>query len=159
MNRHSAMLEFTKKDLLAIADEAGLELPDTTQSVKILDAIIHSLDTEGVFRPDECSELMYKFLVASGIFDVDGNITNANAFDTPSEDVVIVIPNDDNPPCMSWADARDPACRKCKHFDVCLRERVAKRPACFGKEFDRREQDCRECIDNADCRKVFEKSK
>ena len=36
------------------------------------------------------------------------------------------------PPCIGFADAADPACKRCDAYDRCLKQLTGRRPPCYG---------------------------
>ena len=136
---------FTKTEIIAIAEELGLPLDDgRPTALQILQMIDDDLRQHGVPPEEDCSELLDDFLFQAGWIDEDGNpIAKVEV----QPDVVL-------PECFSWADERDPSCKRCKVFEACLVKRIAKRPGCYGKLFMASNEDCMACLEASTCRTV-----
>jgi D-alanyl-D-alanine carboxypeptidase len=147
--------EFNKSEIIEIAKELELETK-VTQSAKVMtNMILDDLNDEGV--PEECSELMNEFLYVAGYIDDDGDLLEEEE-DEQIEDVSTQVDEvkeaeevDQKPDCFTFADERDPACKKCKLVRECVLARVDNRPLCFGQFFDDTAEECKVCIEAPLC--------
>jgi len=148
--------EFNKSEIIEIANELDLKTK-VTQSAKIMtNMILGDLNDEGV--PEECSELMDEFLYVAEYIDDEGNLLEEEE-DEQIEDVSTQVEEakevDQTPPdCFTFADERDPACKKCKLVRECVLARVDNRPLCFGQFFDDTAEECKVCIEAPLCSQV-----
>ena len=143
--------QFNKSEVIEIAGELELKTK-VTQSAKVMtNMILDDLNDEGV--PEECSELMNEFLYAAGYIDEDGDLIEEE--DEQIEDVSTQIEDveevDQVPDCYTFADERDPACKKCKLVRECVLARIDNRPVCFGQFFDDKVEECKACIEAPLC--------
>ena len=145
---------FTLVELNSILDELDIDF-NSTDTAAMINAIIADLKRYEPPYADDCSDLLYDFLVESGyaeeVTDVidDGGVVNEE----------IDVEEVESPDCYSYADKRDPACKRCKLFDGCALARVTVRETelhCFGKKFDVRNEDCISCLEAGYCRSAFE---
>ncbi len=146
--------EFNKSEIIKVANELDVKAK-VTQSAKIItNTILDNLNDEGV--PEECSELMDEFLYVAGYIDDDGNLKEED--DEQIEDVSTQVNEveevDQKPDCFTFADERDPACKKCKLVRECVVARIDNRPACFGQFFDDTAEECKVCIEALLCSQV-----
>jgi len=144
--------QFNKSEVIEIAGELELKTK-VTQSAKVMtNMILDDLNDEGV--PEECSELMNEFLYAAGYIDEDGDLIEEEE-DEQIEDVSTQIEDveevDQVPDCYTFADERDPACKKCKLVRECVLARIDNRPVCFGQFFDDKVEECKACIEAPLC--------
>lgn len=58
------------------------------------------------------------------------------------------------PDCFTRAEERDPACRKCPVFKLCLEQRIKLRPPCFGKLYQANHEECKACLERLPCSTV-----
>lgn len=155
--------DFSKKEILAIAEELDLEFGSRARSSEIVGSILEDMDENGIPVSDECSEVLTEFLIAAEYIDDDGNVIEGNGSDeslkeggndkkeeeTPAEP----------PPCFGFADERDPACKRCKAYDVCMQERLETRPECFGRLFSKDAKECEICIEANSCELAIKSTK
>ena len=64
----------------------------------------------------------------------------------------------DSPPCWGFADAEDPACRRCDLRESCIVTSSKKRPPCWGYH-DPKHHACAICILESTCREVVKGGK
>lgn len=159
---------FSKEELTSLCEE--LELDSTGNTRDIIVRLYDDLSTNGIPDADECSELLEDFLFESKLVDEDGNPVEIEFKEVAVEAAVeerqahgiIVIEEgdpDDAPKCYSFADRRDPACRRCKLLSLCEQKRISKRPKCYGQLFDIRSEECLACIEGNNCKIQFEQNK
>lgn len=143
--------QFNKSEMIDIAKEIELKVK-ANQSVKVItNMILDDINNLGV--PDECSDLMNEFLYAGGYINEEGNLIEEEE-DEQIEDVSIqedVEEIDQVPDCYTFADERDPACKRCKLTIECVQARIDNRPECFGQLFDERFEECKVCIEATFC--------
>ncbi len=145
--------EFNKSEILEIAKELELKAK-VTQSAKVMtNMILENLNAEGV--PEKCSELLDEFLYVAEYIDDDGNLLEEEEEDeqieddsTQVEEAEVII---QEPDCFTFADERDPACKRCKLVRECVVARIDNRPACFGQYFDDTSEECKVCIEAPLC--------
>ena len=144
---------FRKQELQQIAEELGIEVGRKNTRQLVLEAV-NNLEEEGIPDASNVSVEMFEFLLNIDFIDEKGKI----------QDIIpekIVIPEgtvSTKPECFSFADIRDPSCKRCIILDECLEQRVLTRPACFGKMFLETSEECRGCIDSGVCREVVDGS-
>jgi len=131
--------QFSKPELLEVAKELDLESKSTDQARNIIRNIISDLDKQGIPDEEECSDLMYEFLVAAEFIEVEEE-------EEPDEVEPIKLPE-----CFGFEDNKDPACGKCRVKDQCIKERTANRPECFGLLFSKNAEECRVCLEASFC--------
>lgn len=183
MSNHALMQEFEKLELVAVAEELELVVQDGQSTLSIIEAIRKSLREEGIPAEEDCSDLLDDFLFVAGYIDEAGNIVDedpeggelGNVVDSArivSEDKLVVhtemgdgvverethfivdgkeVPK---PQCYGFAEERDPACKRCRVMEYCKKERLASRPACFGKLFSATDENCADCLEAASCKIV-----
>ena len=143
--------EFNKSEIIDVAKELELSTKVTQSAKVITNMILDDLNDEGV--PEECSELMDEFLYVAGYIDDDGNLKEED--DEQIEDVSTQVGEAEviiqEPDCYTFADERDPACKKCKLVRECVLARVDNRPVCFGQFFDDTSEECKVCIEAPLC--------
>ena len=147
--------EFNKSEIIKIAKELDLAVKVSQSAKVITNAILADINKEGV--PDiDSSELMDEFLYVAGYIDDDGNLKEED--DEQIEDVSTQVNEveevDQKPDCFTFADERDPACKKCKLVRECVVARIDNRPACFGQFFDDAAEECKVCIEALLCSQV-----
>lgn len=135
--------DFHKKEIISIAEELNVAIDPTQPTVNLIHAVSENLESEGVPEMAECSDTLVEFLVAAGFMKDDGSI--------PGEASVDVSLPDEMPPCFSYAHPRDPACNRCRVFDLCMTERIKRRPPCFGK-YSVHAEECKACLESFDCK-------
>jgi len=149
--------EFNKSEIIEVAKELELSTKVTQSAKVITNMVLDDLNDEGV--PEECSELMDEFLYVAGYIDDDGNLLEEEEEDEQIEDVSTQVDEakevDQTPPgCYTFADERDPACKKCKLVRECVLARIDNRPLCFGQFFDDTAEECKVCIEAPLCSQV-----
>jgi len=101
---------------------------------------------------------MDEFLYVAEYIDDEGNLLEEEE-DEQIEDVSTQVEEakevDQTPPdCYTFADERDPACKKCKLVRECVLARIDNRPLCFGQFFDDTAEECKVCIEAPLCSQV-----
>lgn len=146
---------FTKPELIDIADELDLEVEGFNSRQIVLD-IINDLDARGIPDTEECSDELFEFLLNINYISDTGEILEISKKTTEpvqySEEIVEETPEVEKPECFSFAEIRDPACKRCILFDACSVARKKARPACFGLRYEARSEECRLCIESTACR-------
>jgi hypothetical protein len=92
--------------------------------------------------------LVRDFLYVAEIVDEDGSVIEVSEPEGGDDE----SKGQTKHPCYSLADDRDPACARCPAYPGCAEERVAQLPACFGRDFDPQEQECKLCIEAVFCK-------
>ena len=156
------MAEFKKSELLEIAKELDLEMSRGVRAPTLISSILKNLDDEGVPEPDDCSDVLWEFLVAAEYIDEDGNLLELEEDDDEKEGGNELQENGVEKidhKCYGYHDPHDPACRKCKVSDQCIIKRQADllKLECYGLLFDKSDPECGSCIEASGCRKKFEK--
>lgn len=156
--------EFTKSEIIEIADELDLDFSSTIQTKTIVAEIMGDMQEHGVPHADDCSDLMFEFLIVAGITDEDGNLLEQEPIEdeggeTESEVEVVSLDElpvgeDELPDCYTYADPKDPACKRCKVQRWCMQERIANRPDCFGRLFAKNNDDCHICLEAVYCQEA-----
>jgi len=144
--------EFRKSELFDIADELDLDVEEGLRSLELSDLLVEDIETNGVPEPEECSDLMFEFLVVAGFVDEDGEIIEYVEEEEETEE----INYEEMPECFSLADDRDPACNRCKVFEICMKERIANRPKCFGRLYSPNAEECKNCLEALYCKPITE---
>lgn len=158
MDIRPLMREFSKSDLLNLAEDLDL-LGDYNVGLRdLIKLLIDDIEINGIPEEDECSPLMDNFLLKAKFIDADGNVLERDDTEEVEEEIEeIVKPDSKQPQCWSMADARAPECRRCKVYDQCKVERDVLKPPCYGKLFDAKDKECQRCIENSYCRELVEK--
>lgn len=128
------MEDFSHDELKEIAEELGLR--SSYKPETLIKKISKHVEDKGI--AEDCSELLEELVYVLG-YDIED--------EEESEEEIEKIPE-----CYTFADDRDPACRKCKLFAECKVEREKNRPPCFGKLYDPDHPECQICIENQFCR-------
>jgi len=162
MEFRELMRQFTKKELLGMAEELGLGVDAHMNSKSLIKAIMHDLEENGIPAEEDCSAVLEEFLVAAGFIDESGDIVEDdedNDDDYDEEDVEEEETEyvELRPQCFSYHSSRDPACRKCKIADECEKERLRILSKCYGKSFDQHSEECKSCMENMTCRELVNK--
>jgi hypothetical protein len=145
--------QFNKSEVIKIARELELEVKVSQSAKTVTNMILDNIDELGV--PDESSsDLMNEFLYVAEYIDSDGEIIEEEEDDKIEDVVVQVIDPDQVPDCYTFADERDPACKRCKLVRECVLARIDNRPECFGQLFDERAEECKACIEAPLCSQV-----
>ena len=147
------MKDFSKEELLGISKELELGLRINTMARDIIQSVLDDLDENGVPEDEDCSDLLYDFLVATGYVEDDEEDMEGEYAKGGNEGEI------DEPECFGWADKRDPACKKCSWLASCVKERVETRPECFGLLFDTTDPECGVCIEASSCSKTDSKER
>lgn len=145
--------QFNKSEVIEIAGELELKTK-VTQSAKVMtNMILDDLNDEGV--PEECSDLMNEFLYAAEYIDEDGDLIEEEEDEQIIKSGNVLVEDaeeiDQVPDCYTFADERDPACKKCKLVRECVLARIDNRPVCFGQFFDDKVEECKACIEAPLC--------
>lgn len=151
--------QFNKQELQKVAKELEISASANETTRNLATAILKDLQENGI--PEdlaEASDTLYDLLVAAEYIDENGNVLGEEETVAEGESVSVNLPEMEIPDwiCFSYADPRDPSCNKCKLYDPCWKKRVEKRPACFGKMYNRSEQECQSCIEAPYCVKETE---
>lgn len=150
--------QFNKEEIITIAGELGLDVK-ARQSVRVLtNKVLSDIEEQGAPDVDDnnISDLMLEFLYTADVIDDDGNYIDKEE-DEQIEDVstqaeeAVIEDVGQQPDCYTFADERDPACKRCKLMNACLDVRLASRPVCFGQLFDDRAEECKVCIEAPFC--------
>lgn len=154
MDNSEIVKRFGKKTLLGMCEELGVEVRSSVRAADLVDIIDDDLDENGV--PEEMSEELEDLAFVLGYIDEDGNLIEPD--DTEGEKEQEEVIDGELPDCYGYADGQDPACKKCKIFDLCMAERIALRPACFGTMYDNNSPECHGCIEAMECKRHMEDS-
>lgn len=153
--------DFMKAELLSIAESLGLDTTSETTSKVLVKRIMQNLVDEGVPEIDQCDDLMYQFLVAAEMIDINGNLIEGETAE--ETDAITEEPSESEsenvPPCYGFEDDRDPACGKCRVQIACRKLRIRQRPPCFGKLFEVNDENCKVCIEAPFCKQALEQFK
>lgn len=173
---------FTKPEIAQICQE--LQIP-SEQEVHFLCQDIHdNLQEHGVPVPEECSELLDTYLLSCGYITQEGHVRDMSEIsirklvpmdesyetvlgedDGYTQDVKVqetdttIIVNEvtfPKPPCYTFADDYDPACRKCSVYAHCAVARIQSRPSCFGN-YEATDPECESCLEKLNCKLSKEK--
>lgn len=154
MDYDAILKEFTKPELVKIANELEIDLPDKATSTRLIININADLTENGIPEEDDCSDLLEDFLwVAGFIADDEDDETEEEVEEEPVPEPV--VEESALPDCYGCADERDPSCKRCKVFTGCMAERVSIREReleCFGKLFDINAQECGHCLEAGPCK-------
>lgn len=158
---------YKKKEIQEIAEELLEEEPELSVSkAGLIEQILDDLDENGIpdtSESDNCSELLYDFLIEAGYIDADGNVipfdeeVGDEGQEGQEEDDEYEGDVDDVPECYGFADSRDPACKKCLQYDDCVKVRISNRPDCFGILYNATEAECNVCLESSSCKIQKEK--
>lgn len=144
---------FTKPELLRIAKELSLDL-EGINTRQIVLGIVNDLEETGMPISDECSDELFEFMLNIDLIDEDGmEIPETSEPDQNMvEELLVVHEEVERPECFSFAEIRDPACKRCVLFDPCSVARRKARPKCFGLRYSEETEECRGCIEANACR-------
>jgi hypothetical protein len=137
--------QFEKQELLDVAEQ--LEIPSDGSAKVLTQRILDDIKASGVPEANECSDLVFEFLVAAEIIDEDGNTIEK---EEKEEEETDTLP-DNLPECYTFADRRDPACQRCRVVKVCEEQRISNRPECFGLLHSDVAEECKVCIEAPQC--------
>jgi hypothetical protein len=142
--------QFKKKEILNIAEELGLSKSVDSASSDVISNILDNLDGEGIPESDDCSDLMFEFLVAAEYIDEEGNILEEeeDEVEQKTEDIKEI----QLPECFTFEDDRDPSCMKCRVKEECNTERINHRPECFGIAYSDKAEECIACLEASFCK-------
>jgi hypothetical protein len=140
---------FKKSELQGIAQELDLPIGKLTTRQLVM-AIVNDIEDQGIPSTDDCSDDLFEFLLNIDFIDEDGEILKVSK-EKPTE--VTNSPKEpvEKPECFSFAEIRDPACKRCVIYDRCLEARERARPACFGRSYSADSEECRGCIEASAC--------
>jgi len=150
------MRQFTKKELLELAEDLEVEVTEAQSSKSIIKILIADLDENGIPAEEDSSQLMDDFLVTAELIDVEDyeeeETVTTTVVTTDSEDGA-----EARPQCFSFYSDKDPACKRCKISKSCSEIRLQILPECYGKSFDKHSEECKVCIENITCRELVNK--
>lgn len=146
--------EFTKREIVKIVRELGMKPDRSIRSAQLITTITDDLLENGIPEPQDMSDELFEFLLTIEWINDDGDIIYEEEGGADEEDKEPVVDLDevDLPACFGFADSRDPACKRCKVFDLCMKERLSVRPECFGLLFDENHPECQACLEANFCR-------
>lgn len=142
---------YTKDELLTLCEELQVDkisMSDNTR--KLVSKIIDNLNAEGVPEDDECSDLLYNFLIDSEFIDDPDAEEEEAQEEEPQLVEEITLPD-----CYGFADDRDKSCKICRVFTQCMNERIEIRQnelPCFGTLYDNTAEECKLCLEAGPCR-------
>lgn len=142
--------KFSKEEILEVARELDLKVKLGDRSSLVLEKIMGDLEAHGVPETDDCSELLFEFLVTADFVDEDGNLLGEGEEEEDSSEETVEL-EVVKPECFSFADKRDPACNRCVLLLECAEVRIRNRPSCYGRLFDRSAEECKVCIEAPFC--------
>lgn len=187
MSNQDVMTQFSKAELIEIANELGIDA-DGVRALELVELIRDDIRENDLPAEEDTSDLMEDFLYVAGYIDEDGDIivgepeggklgAQVVKFEGFTEDHVVTITDTGDgvtvladgfiiageevskPPCFSFADERDPACRRCKVLEYCKAERIKSRPKCFGLLYKATDEHCIKCLEAINCKAVVEAAK
>lgn len=146
---------FSKPELLRIAKELDLD-PGGLNTRQIVLKVVNDLEETGMPALDDCSDELFEFMLNIDMIDEDGAELEFSKPPELEEDFLeedVLIQEDvRRPECFSFAEIRDPACKKCVLFDSCSIARREARPKCFSLRYSEKSEECRGCIEANACR-------
>lgn len=151
------MSQFKKTEIRSICEELSIVVDLGERSVDMINKIYSNLDIEGIPEAEDCSDLLFAFLVTAEYMDESGGLiavvkSNGSKPEATADQVDInELPK---PRCFSLADVRDPSCSRCRVLSLCLKERERRRPECFGKHYDQHAPECQACIEAVNCKPI-----
>jgi len=154
--------EFSKGELIMVAEAFGLSPTSDWGARRIAEVVLERIRKDGLkdkAQQPRAKELVDDFLyIAFGDQIPEGPSEKKSRGAGKPADVKPepVATTETNPDCYSYADDQDPACKKCKLYSGCAQERIANLPPCFGKKYDPKDQECRECFEGIFCRQGVE---
>lgn len=154
MDNREIVKRFGKSGLLSVADELGLSVKSSVNAIDLVDMIDEDLEVNGV--PEDMTEIAEDLAFVLGYIDEDGNVIEGEDDDAEDELGSEEVIEEDLPDCFGYADDKDPACKKCKIFSLCMTERIELRPPCFGNMYDGSSPECDNCIEKLDCKEAME---
>jgi hypothetical protein len=145
--------QFKKSELLEISKELEISVAGTETTRLLAAMIIEDMEQNGIPESGDVSDSLYELLIVAEYIDEDGNALDGEVVESEQfeEDIPDWI-------CFSYADPRDPACQKCKLYDLCTKKRLESRPSCFGKLYSSTEPECEVCIESIMCEKESNKN-
>lgn len=143
------LTQFTKKELITLSRELGLNWSSDDQKLDIIDKMVHI----GIYLAHSDTDIelsleAIQFLVTAGVIDEDG-IPRKEMEELPEK----------LPPCFGYADNDDPSCQRCVVFIACHAKRLTQRPPCFGLEYQATAPECVLCFEARFCKLSIEKEK
>lgn len=141
--------QFTKAEIISIAEEFGLQPDKEDRTLAIIGSIFDDLAANGV--PDTSGDttgLVDPFLIVAEVFDDDGNQIDYIEQDEEEVEAEQI----EQPECYGLGDDRDASCRRCKLLEICTQVRIQNRPPCFGQYFDASTEDCKICLEASFCK-------
>lgn len=158
---------FDKQELMQLCSLLDIEVDyqNVPTSKQMVVSLVDNFTELGVPEFDESQTLLNEFLLEAGYIDSTGElITTPVNNDGGGNSVIIpveaihtlesVLDGKPKPPCFSFADELDPACRRCSVQEFCMVQRIALRPPCFGKLFSPTDDNCKECTERPACRQA-----
>lgn len=154
MDSKTLCKQFDKDEIFQIAKELGLEVQAVDRAIVVMEMVLTDIEENGIPETEECSDLMFEFLVNAEYVDEEGNVLGEEA---EAQEAEKIEEETAKPKCYSFADNRDPACKRCKLLDSCMKVRITNRPPCFGLLFDRNDAECIACLESPFCKIEFER--
>lgn len=147
-NINDVLSQFSKKEIMSVAKELGLDAQPDDQKVQLVNEIVR-LGTRLSNDPNsdvDISELAVSMLVTAEVIDEEGNPLVKEEDDSDVE-----LP-ENLPECWGYADDKDPACGKCIVMKQCMKLRISRRPQCFGELFSVHAPECIACLEAKFCK-------
>jgi hypothetical protein len=149
-----------------MCEDLDLDVDHGTSSKKLVTMLIDDIEENGIPDPDDCSPELEDFLYRAGFTDEHGDPLDEyyeDEFEDFQEDEEYEDEEESEEPvevevlpqCFSFHSEKDPACRKCKVIEACKVKRLEILPECFGKAFDKNDDNCKVCIENIHCRELI----
>jgi len=149
--------QFKKVELVEVAKDLDIKIDPRRQSNRqISKEILKDLEANGVPEVDDCSDLTNELLFVAGYIDEQGELIEEVDIEQDDEDEEVEVVEEDLPeklpPCFTFADERDPACKRCKVKIPCLEQRIINRPPCFGRYYNKHAEECEGCMEAVNCK-------
>ena len=150
-SREELQESLSKRDLLEISELLGIDVDISERYSKIVDIIVEDCDNNGVPEWEDCTKLLRKFLIILKITDVNGEVIAKSEESPVKEEQVTEL---EYPECYGLADAKDPACIRCKVVEECLIKHKNSLPPCYGKSYSDTAEECALCIERISCKEI-----
>ena len=146
---------FKKLELQGIAQELDIDIGKLNTRQLVL-AVVNDIEDQGIPDTDDCSDDLFEFLLNIDFIDEDGKILEVITYEVEEDDSEVSEERKPikKPECFSFAEIRDPACKRCIIFDRCQEARERARPDCFGRSYSAESEECRGCIEASACSKA-----
>jgi len=149
----SVYTQFSKTELLSVIRELDIYMNESSIDSKedMSALILKDIEGNGLPYLDDASDILFELLIVAEYIDEEGNVLG-DVEEYLEKDVDLDEVDIPDWLCFSYADPRDPSCKKCNLYDKCWDARVQARPSCFGL-YSKNDPECEVCIESHYCEK------